>query len=60
MMKLGAFTLNPGWLEKVPGPVQTLKFARMCRSVISIGFERSDPSIKTLFVVPFPAFPEES
>ena len=54
MMKLGAFALNPGSLEYVPGPVQTLKLARTCRSVISIGFERSAPSITTLVVAPFP------
>src|SRR5215469_411588 len=52
MMKLGAFALNPGWEENVPGPAQTLKFARILRSVISIGLERPGPSITTLVVAP--------
>jgi hypothetical protein len=52
-MKLGAFAWNAGWVENVPGPVQTLKFASIFRSVISIDFERSGPSITTLVVVPF-------
>jgi hypothetical protein len=52
-MKLGAFALNAGWVENAPGPVQTVKFASIFRSVISIGFERSGHSITTLVVVPF-------
>src|SRR5215472_5702994 len=52
MMKLGAFALNLGWVENLPSPAQTLKFARIFRSVISIAFGRPGPSITTLVVAP--------
>src|SRR5882672_3926385 len=53
MMKPGALALAPDCVENVPGPVQTLKFARTLRSVISIGFARSAASIVILVVTPF-------
>ena len=53
MMKLGVLGLNPGCVQNVPNPVQTLKFARIFRSVILMGLERLGPSITTLVVVPF-------